>query len=313
MVLISGLPRLCGRHDNAKTESWDSDSTACAKGHFWKRLGQPNIAALAVHKRRGGPGSREVFAMRRHIVRTFVALAAGGTALLTAGLTATTAAAQTGGTHAASYPTTATSSRAGYMDSGRWFRFVGTTVKVPAAGAYDHYAQVRLRGQNVAGVNLAIKPGGGAGSVGWAVGVAPFGMGGGTLGISPAVGDTVRIDLFYNKTTGGVTATATDLTTKATAANTISEGKTAIFNKVEIGTVLVNPASSPTADYRLWQYTDTAVTTTTGIHGTVTGPWTTTMVIDTINGQPSGQVVMSPSFLFNNNANFGVWARAYLR
>ena len=249
--------------------------------------------------------------MRGHIVRTLVALAAGGTALLTAGLTATTAAAQTGGTNA-SYPTVATSSRAGYMDSGRWFRFVGTTVKVPDVGTYDHYAKVALRGQNVAGVTLGIRPGGGAGSVGWAVGVAPFGMGGSTLNIAPAVGDTVRLSLYYDKTGGGVIATATDLTTKATAAQTISEGKTAIFNKVEIGTVLKNPASSPTGDYRLWQYTDTAVTTTTGIHGTVTGPWTTSMVIDTINGQAGGQVVMSPSFLFNDHANFGVWARAYL-
>ena len=249
--------------------------------------------------------------MRGHIVRTLVALAAGGTALLTAGLTATTAAAQTGGTNA-SYPTVATSSRAGYMDSGRWFRFVGTTVKVPDVGTYDHYAKVSLRGQNVAGVTLGIKPGGGAGSVGWAVGVAPFGMGGSTLNIAPAVGDTVRLSLYYDKTGGGVIATATDLTTKATAAQTISEGKTAIFNKVEIGTVLKNPASSPTGDYRLWQYTDTAVTTTTGIHGTVTGPWTTSMVIDTINGQAGGQVVMSPSFLFNKDANFGVWARAFL-
>jgi hypothetical protein len=199
------------------------------------------------------------------------------------------------------------------MDSGRWFRFVGTTVKVPAAVAgQSHYAKVALRGQNVAGVTLGIKPGGGPGSVGWAVGVAPFGMGGGALAIAPAAGDTVRIDLYYDKTGGGVIATATDLTTPATAATTISEGKTAIFNKVEIGTVLQNPASSPTGDYRLWQYTDTSVTTTTGIHGTVTGPWTTSMVIDTINGQAGGQVVMSPSFLFNKDANFGVWARAYL-
>ena len=198
------------------------------------------------------------------------------------------------------------------MDSGRWFRFVGTTVKVPASATYGHYAKVALRGQNVAGVTLAIKPGGGAGSVGWAVGVAPFGMGGGTLGIAPAVGDSVRIDLYYDKTGGGVIATATDLTTKVTAAQTIGEGKTAIFSKAEIGTVLNNPASPPTADSRLWQFTDTAVTTTTGVHGTVTGPWATSMVIDTINGQAGGQVAMSPSFLFNSNANFGVWIRDWL-
>ena len=198
------------------------------------------------------------------------------------------------------------------MDSGRWFRFVGTTVQVPATGAYGHYARVSLRGTNVAGVTLAIKPGGGPGSVGWAVGVAPFGMGGGTLDIAPAAGDTVRIDLYYDKAGGGVTATATDLTTNVTAAQAIGAGTTAVFTKAEIGTALNNPASPPTADSRLWRFTDAAVTTTTGVHGTVTGPWTTSTVVDTINGRPSGQVVMSPSFLFNNNANFGVWIRDWL-
>jgi hypothetical protein len=199
------------------------------------------------------------------------------------------------------------------MDSGRWFRFVGTTVTVPAAGAYDHYARVVLRGQNVAAVTLGIKPGGGAGSVAYGVGVSPFDPSGHALAIAPKVGDTVRIDLYYDKTGGGVIATATDLTTKVIKAATISEGTSAIFVKAEVGAALKNPLSSPTADSRLWQFTDTAVTTTTGVHGTVTGPWTTSMLIDTINGTPSGQVVMSPSFLFNNNANFGVWIRAFLR
>jgi hypothetical protein len=251
--------------------------------------------------------------MRRHNVRALLALAAGGTALLTAGLTATTAAAQTGGTHAASYPTITTSTRAGYQASGRWFRFVGTTITVPATGAYNHYARVMLRGDNVAGVILGIKPGGGAGSVAYGVGVSPFDPNGHALAIAPKVGDVVRIDLFYNKTTGGVTATATDLTSKVIKNATISEGKTAVFGKVEVGAVLVNPTSPPTADSRLWQFTDTAVTTTTGVHGTMTGPWTTSQIVDTINGKVGGQVVMSPSFLFNNNANFGVWIRAFLR
>jgi hypothetical protein len=109
-----------------------------------------------------------------------------------------------------------------------------------------------------------------------------------------------------------VTATATDLTKNVTAAVPISEGTTAIFNKVEVGTVLTNPASPPSGDLRLWQFTNTAVTTTTGVHGTVTGNWTTSQIIDTINGRVGGQVAMSPSFLFNNGANFGVWLRSWL-
>jgi hypothetical protein len=251
--------------------------------------------------------------MRGHIVRALVAMAAGGTALLTAGLTASTAAAQTGGTHAASSPTIVTSTRAGYMASGRWFRFVATTVKMPAAGPYSHYARVVLKGQGVTSVLLAIRPTiGGEAAIGWAEGGAPFGREGGALDIAPAVGDMVRIALYQDRTSGNVVATATDLTTNVTATQNLPQARHPVFTKAEIGVVLTKPASPPTGDLRLWQFTDTAVTTTTGVHGTVTGPWTTSMIVDTINGQPGGQVVMSPSFLFNHNANFGVWLRDWL-
>ncbi len=53
----------------------------------------------------------------------------------------------------------------------------------------------------------------------------PFGMGGGALTkVDPSVGDTVLIDLYYNKTGGGVVATASDLTTGHTQAITIDPG-----------------------------------------------------------------------------------------
>ncbi len=45
----------------------------------------------------------------------------------------------------------------------------------------------------------------------------------------------------------------------------------------------------------------------------MTGPWTTSQVVDTSNGGPTGQLVMSPSFLFNNGASFGAWLRDWLR
>ena len=101
--------------------------------------------------------------MRRQIVGAFfAAVAAGGAALLTGGLTGPAAAdAATAGTHAAAYPVIDTSSQAGYTASGRWIRFVGTTVKVPAAGAYSHYAEVVLSGTHVPPVTLGLKPGGG--------------------------------------------------------------------------------------------------------------------------------------------------------
>ena len=66
-------------------------------------------------------------------------------------------------------------------------------------------------------------------------------------------------------------------------------------------------------DRLLWVAVVFAVTTYTGVHGTMTGPWTTSEVIDTTNGGASGQTVMSPSFLFNSGANFGAWLRTYLK
>ncbi len=71
--------------------------------------------------------------MRGHIVRALATAAvAGGATLLAVGLAGTTTAAA--GTHTAAYPVIHTSSQAGYTASGRWFRFVATTVKVPAPG-----------------------------------------------------------------------------------------------------------------------------------------------------------------------------------
>ena len=247
--------------------------------------------------------------MQRHMLRTMVAaVATAGAALLTVGTTGATAAGAA--TH---YPVIYTSSQAGYTVSGRWFRYVATYVKVPPAGSVSNYALVALGGSNVAGVNLGIKAGGGPNSIGWAVGSQPFGMGGGTLSnVSPKIGDTVLIDLYYNKATGGVTATATDTTSNQTQSVTIAEGKTALFTSAEVAGYIHNPSSPPAADTRLWQFTDSHVTTYTGTRGTMTGPWTTSTIVDTTNGRASGRVVMSPSVLFSRGADFGVWVRTFL-
>ena len=68
--------------------------------------------------------------------------------------------------------------------------------------------------------------------------------------------------------------------------------------------------TTPTADIRLWQFTGSHVTTYTGAHGTVLGPWTTQMLVDTTTGTARGRVVMSPSSLWHAGQNFGVWLRA---
>jgi hypothetical protein len=254
--------------------------------------------------------------MRRQIVRALAAAgAAGGAALLTAGITGPAAGA-VAGTHAAANPVIYTSSQGGYVaGGGRWFRFVATTFTVPAPGSYQRYAEVVLGGTAAGPVTLAVRAGGGPTSVGWAVGVPPFGMGGGALTkVNPSVGDEVLIDLYYNRAGGGVVATADDLTSGRSQAINIGTGTHAVFNAAEVAGVLTpNPASPPPGSIRLFQLTGSGVTTYSGAHGTMTGPWTTSEIVDTTNGLASGQVVMSPSFLFSHGADFGVWIRNFLR
>jgi hypothetical protein len=246
--------------------------------------------------------------------RASAAVAAGG-ALLTAILAgATGAGAAATAPRTAARPPIDTSSQGGYVAGGRWFRFVATTVTVPAPGLYPRYAEVVLGGTAVSPVTLAVKAGGGPTSVGWSVGVPPFGMGGGVLSkVSPGVGDKLLIDLYYNRSGGGVVATADDLTSGHSQSFTIGEGTRAVFTAAEVAGVLFHNPGSPSGDIRLWQFTSSAATTYSGVHGTMTGPWTTSTVVDTTNGHASGQVVMSPSFLFGRGADFGAWLRKFLR
>jgi hypothetical protein len=70
------------------------------------------------------------------------------------------------------------------------------------------------------------------------------------------------------------------------------------------------PVPPPAADTQLWQVTGTRLTTYTGTHGTATGPWRTSQVIQTITGTAASTVVRSPSALSNGGGDFGVWLRA---
>ena len=64
-------------------------------------------------------------------------------------------------------------------------------------------------------------------------------------------------------------------------------------------------AATVMSDFKLWAFTGTKVTTYTGVKGTLLGPWTTSKVA-AIAG---GSVVMSPSVLFSNGADFNIWRR----
>jgi hypothetical protein len=81
-----------------------------------------------------------------------------------------------------------------------------------------------------------------------------------------------------------------------------------VYNRVGLWSG-AKPPTSPPADTRTWKVAGTHLTTYTGTHGTVTGPWQTSQMIATTDGTANGAVVMSPSGLWNQDRNFGIWLR----
>src|SRR6266540_3650479 len=83
-----------------------------------------------------------------------------------------------------------------------------------------------------------------------------------------------------------------------------------VYTAAEVAGVVNNAnVVAPKADTRLWAFSGTRVTTYTGVHGTLLGPWTTHQVIDTTTGTSAGAVVISSPVLWNSGQNFGVWLR----
>jgi len=251
--------------------------------------------------------------MRRHIVHALSAVAAaGGAAILTLGL-AGPAAASTAAARAHAPDPIYTISQAGFVTGGgRWFRYIATTVKVPPVptpSGNAGYAEVVLGGISVPQY-LAVRSGGGPDSVGWSTGVPPFGMGGGALnGVTPKVGDLVRISIYYDRA-GHIFFTANDLTQKVSQTFQEPSGAHPVFTAAEVAGVVNNATvTAPKTNTKLQVLSGSKATTYTGVHGTLTGPWTTTEIVDTTTGTASGAMVISPNVLWNNGQNLGVWLR----
>jgi len=240
--------------------------------------------------------------MRRHVWRLLSAVAAVS-AILVTGVTAAGTA-----TAAPAIPSASriTAHIAGYVPSGgRHFRYVQTTVAVSPARKAPQFAEVMLGGSGVTPVFLGVKAGGGPNSVGWAIGVQPFGRGGGTLSaLAPAAGDLVRMSIYYDQGRS-VYLTAVDTTKGASQTVKLPVGIGTMYTAAQASVYESGYTATVATDFKLWSFTGSRVTTYSGIKGTLLGPWTTTQLVAVY----SGAMVMSPSLLSNGGANFSVWRR----
>jgi hypothetical protein len=201
---------------------------------------------------------------------------------------------------------------AGYAAQGRWFRFVSTTLTVPpriVSKAHFGDAHIGIHascpGQcGPPSADIFVAPGGGPGSVEYE-GV----LDAGSFRVSPQVGDRLAISIYYDRH-GHTYFTAADLTQHTTQTVRLSTGgMSPDFDHAALEVGVSGTVPPPPADTRLWEFTDSHLTTYSGAHGTVLGPWQTSQLIKTADGTSAGTVVTSPAALSSHGQDFGVWLR----
>jgi hypothetical protein len=205
-----------------------------------------------------------------------------------------------------------TTSQAGYVTGGgRLFRFVATTVVVPYLqfqAGNNGSAEVVLGSRVGPPATLRVAAGGGTGSISYVWSIGTEFHTGHLYGVAPAPGDLLRLSVYYDRL-GHDFFTATDTTQGVTQTARV-DVVPVIYTAAEAAGVIDNATvAAPKTDTRLWAFSGTRVTTYTGVHGTLLGPWTTYQVIDTTTGTSAGAVVISSPVLWNNGQNFGVWLR----
>ena len=133
-------------------------------------------------------------------------------------------------------------------------------------------------------------------------------MGTGPFRLAPRVGDRLAISIYYDQR-GHIFFTVTDLTRPATQTVMLYVGRL-IYSvaRLWVQTDRILSVVLPGASTRLWQFTGSRLTTYSGDHGTITGPWTTSKMITT-TGSASGTVTVSPSGLSSNGQSFAARLR----
>jgi hypothetical protein len=240
-------------------------------------------------------------------VNSFIARTVG--AVVTAGAAATAlsmpadAAAQPA---QRSMPVAYDQSSAGYVSSGWRFRFVAATLKVPALQSItgdNGPAELSLTDGTHPAV-LQLQTGGGAGSITY-----DNGFGHGTVPLAPRVGNILRLSIYRDQAAGRDVFAVSNTSTGRTWTAPVTTPAGTVYRQASATASLDNAAAgAPLNPVRLWSFKSVRVTSYSGIRGTVTGPWLTTELIDTLDGTSHGQWVLFPRPPWgNSDQNFTVW------
>jgi hypothetical protein len=289
--------------------------------------------------------------MRSRIFRTFVTAAAAGATATTLGLAASSAASASVSQPAqphVSYPLIATTSQAGYEASGRYFRYISSTLTVPdtsfLTGLYPQ-EYIQLSNGSLAGGDQYVRAGiescivarsyGAVCTTGsWVSYVEAFNnsLNGPYFshyselsGVNQ--GDGVNFSIYFDQGGNELHFVITPPSTSGPVQYYKTRAYGPIFDHAAALDDFTNSTGVPIAlppfvhAFRINQFLQGALTTYSGARGSFIGPWTTSQVIATSNGllPPSGTTRVSPTPLWsdglvaNNQVRlwdaFGVWAR----
>ena len=289
--------------------------------------------------------------MRSRICRTFVAAAAAGATATTLGLAASSAASASVSRPAQphiTYPLIGTTSQAGYEASGRYFRYISSTLTVPdtsfLTGLYPQ-EYIQLSNGSLASGDQYVRAGiescivarsyGATCTTGsWVSFVEAFNnsLNGPYFahysqlsGVSQ--GDGVNFSIYFDQGGNELHFVVTPPSTSGPVQYYKTRAYGPIFDHAAALDDFTNSTGTPIAlppfvrSFRINQFLQGALTTYSGSRGSFIGPWTTSRVIATSNGllPPSGTTRVSPGALWsdglvaNNQVRlwdaFGVWAR----
>jgi hypothetical protein len=254
-------------------------------------------------------------------LRVASARAGGASVAVAAALTAGMVFAPAAG--ASSTGTVYSASSAGYLVSGRWFGYLRAGVQLPTnAVCAQLYAVVR----NSAGTgsfSITAELGSAASArIEIVLSDVPTSTGCGTFtgdvidnGIEFPLdayllqpGDPITLSVYYNPANYKFNTKVSDPSRSVTLETGATNGAASTFTSARVTTGFGSFAA-PASKFRPFAFTGSQVITYTGARGTMTGPWTTSEIVETSNGKRTGVVRASSGGLWDGGQNFSLWVR----
>jgi hypothetical protein len=131
-------------------------------------------------------------------------------------------------------------------------------------------------------------------------------------------GDKVLLSEFYSRTLGQDRFTVSDLTSGQTLMLTLRDSTSEVFGQARVGAefgctpwaacgggaVAYTP---PLVETHLVTFTNTMLTTYSGLKTSLIAPWTHSKLFMTKDGTSTSPIEVAPHSLWNSGRNFGVW------